>query len=119
MFLGIMDTERTIGKIVVEALDTKNFDDIYLKDVIIDECNKSSYRIQTKNYPNVCDDDIKIDENVLSINGNKNSFDVEDNNILIVNSTLIETDDEFMGFVCTKKEDIIFNEFLNITLLRL
>lgn len=107
LLLGIMDTERTIGKIVVEALDTKNFDDIYLKDVIIDACNKSSYRIQAKNYPNVCDDDIKIDENVLSINGNKNSFDVEDNNILIVNSTLIETDDEFMGFACTKKEDII------------
>ena len=105
--MGIMETERTIGKIVVEALDTKNFDDIYLKDVIIDACNKSSYRIQAKNYPNVCDDDIKIDENILSINGNKNSFDVEDNNILIVNSTLIETDDEFMGFACTKKEDII------------
>ena len=64
LFLGIMDTERTIGEIVVEAVDTKNFDDIYLKDVIIGECNKSSYRIQVKNYPGTCDDDIKIKGNV-------------------------------------------------------
>ena len=107
LFLGIMDTERTIGEIVVEAVDTKNFDDIYLKDAIIGECNKSSYRIQVKNYPGTCDDDIKIKGNVLSINGNKNSFDTEDNNILIVNSTLIETNFEFMGFACAKKDNII------------
>ena len=107
LFLGIMDTERTIGEIVVEAVDTKNFDDIYLKDVIIGECNKSSYRIQVKNYPGTCDDDIKIKGNVLSINGNKNSFDTEDNNILIVNSTLIETNSEFMGLACAKRDNII------------
>ena len=107
LFLGIMDTERNIGKIIVEAIDTKNFDDIYLKDVITNDCKKEAYRIQVKNYPNVSENDIKIDDNVLRINGNKNSFDIEDNNILIVNSTLIETDDEFMGFACTKKENII------------
>lgn len=93
LFLGIMDTERNIGKIIVEAIDTKNFDDIYLKDVITNDCKKEAYRIQVKNYPNVSENDIKIDDNVLRINGNKNSFDIEDNNILIVNSTLIETDD--------------------------
>jgi len=107
LLLGIMDTERTIGEIVVEAVDTKNFDDIYLKDVVIGECNKSSYRIQVKNYPGTCDDDIKIKGNVLSINGNKNSFDTEDNNILIVNSTLIETNSEFMGLACAKRDNII------------
>lgn len=106
LFLGLMDTERTIGKIIVEALDTKNFDDTYLKDVIIDTCQKESYRIQVKNYPNVSDESIKIDNNVLSINGNKNSFDEADNNVLVVNSALIETDDEFMGFACVRKENI-------------
>lgn len=106
LFLGLMDTERTIGKIIVEALDTKNFDDIYLKDVIIDTCKKESYRIQVKNYPNVSDESIKIDNNVLNINGNKNSFDEADNNVLVVNSALIETDDEFMGFPCVRKENI-------------
>lgn len=106
LFLGLMDTERTIGKIIVEALDTKNFDDIYLKDVIIDTCKKESYRIQVKNYPNVSDESIKIDNNVLNINGNKNSFDEADNNVLVVNSALIETDDEFMGFACVRKENI-------------
>lgn len=67
---------------------------------------KESYRIQVKNYPNVSDESIKIDNNVLSINGNKNSFDEADNNVLVVNSALIETDDEFMGFACVRKENI-------------
>lgn len=107
LLLGIMDTERTIGKIVVEAVDTKNFDDIYLRDVMIDKCNKLSYRIQAKNYPNTSIDSIKVNGNVLKINGNENSFDTEDNNILIVNSTLIETNCEFMGFACIKKDNII------------
>lgn len=106
LFLGIMDTERSIGKIIVEALDTKNFDDIYLKDVMIDIGKKESYRVQVKNYPNVSDESIKIDNNVLHINGNKNSFDEADNNVLVVNSTLIETNDEFMGFACVRRENI-------------
>lgn len=31
LFLAIMDTERRISKIELEALDTKNFDDIYVE----------------------------------------------------------------------------------------
>lgn len=103
LFLAIMDTERNIEKIIVEATDTQNFDDIYIHDGI----NDKSYRIQVKNYPGTSIDHITIGENELNIKGNKNAFDKADNNILIVNTTLIETNDEFMGLACTKKEGVI------------
>ena len=43
-FLGVMDSERNIEKIVVEALDTKQFDDLYL---VFSDGKK--YRLQIKN----------------------------------------------------------------------
>lgn len=107
LFLSVMDTERNIGKIIVEALDTKNFDDIYIQDVICKDKEKKSYRIQVKNYPDASMDNIKIDGSVLNINGNKNEFDTNDNNILIVNSSSIETNGYFMGFECTELDNLI------------
>ena len=107
LFLSVMDTERNIGKIIVEALDTKNFDDIYIQDVICKDKEKKSYRIQVKNYSDVSMDNIKIDGSVLNINGNKNEFDANDNNILIVNSSSIETNGYFMGFECTELDNLI------------
>ena len=50
LFLALMDTERKISKITVEALDTKNFDDIYLENVETDGGEQVCYRIQVKNY---------------------------------------------------------------------
>ena len=78
MFLALMDTERQISKIEVESLDTKNFDDMYMETV---EENKSSYRVQIKNYP--------------------------DTNVLVVNTDKIVIDDKFMGLSCTRINDIV------------
>lgn len=107
LFLAIMDTERNISKITVEALDTKNFDDIYLQEVKCRKEKNIDYRIQAKNYIDTRLEDIEIDGDVLTIKGNHNNYEPSDNNILIVNTSLIETDDEFMGFACTKVNDII------------
>ena len=107
LFLAFMDTERKISKIVVETLDTKNFDDIFLEDVQCGGTDSKEYRIQVKNYPCVGLKDIKISKNVLSICGNRNEFEPTDNNVFVINTARIETDDSFMGLPCTKMEDII------------
>lgn len=107
LFLAIMDTQRNIAKIEVETLDTKNFDDLYIEYLPDMESKGSAYRIQVKNYPGTSLADIAIYGNTLSIKGNSNEFDPNDCNILVVNTTLIETDDIFMGLNCTKLNDII------------
>lgn len=107
LFLALMDTERKISKIIVEALDTKNFDDIFIEGTCCEETYSKDYRIQVKNYPGTELKDISISNNILNISGNKNEFDSVDNNILVINTALIETNDSFMGLACTKMDNII------------
>lgn len=107
LFLSIMDTERSIAKITVEALNTKNFDDIYLECVSDGEVPGKTYRIQAKNYPDTTIEDISITEHILSIKGNDNEFSPSDNNILIVNTTQIAGTESFMGLSCRKLKSII------------
>lgn len=102
-----MDTERSILKIEVEALDTENFDDMYFECISNGDQKGSSYRVQAKNYPDTSLQDIVISNNVMTIKGNNNEFVPMDNNVLIVNTTLIGTTDTFMGFPCTKLNNII------------
>lgn len=101
LFLAKMDTERTIKRIESEAITPGQFDDLYVED---DSC---SYRIQIKNYPNTELRDIKILENTLTIKSNKNTFCPSDNNVLIVNSSLIETNTSFMGFNAIDVDGIV------------
>ncbi len=107
LFLSIMDTERNIFKIEVEALDTKNFDDMYFECISDGEQNEVSYRVQAKNYPDSSIEDIVISNNIVTIKGNSNEFVPSDNNVLIVNTTRICATDTFMGFRCVKLNNII------------
>ncbi|MEG0273356.1 MAG: AAA family ATPase [Hydrogenoanaerobacterium sp.] len=107
LFLAIMDTERNISKIEVEALDTKHFDDMYFECMPNGEQDGLSYRVQAKNYHNTSIDDIKVNKNIVAIKGNNNEFVLTDNNILIVNTERIATTDVFMGLSCIKLKNII------------
>lgn len=102
LFLALMDTERRISKITVEATDTKHFDDLYLEEV-----TQKSYRIQVKNYPGTTLSDIRVKDNCVTVKKNKNDYVSTDNNILVVNSNLIETTSDFMGLPCTQKDNVI------------
>lgn len=106
LFLSIMDTERRIAKITAEALNTKNFDDIYLECIPDGEVAGKTYRIQVKNYPDTTVDDITITEHSLSIKGNRNEFIPADNNILIINTARIAGTEAFMGLPCIKLKSI-------------
>ena len=55
--------------------------------------NKSSYRIQIKNYPDTFIGDIKIENSKVIIKDNVNEYDDADRNIFIVNTDKIVTDD--------------------------
>lgn len=106
LLLALMDTERKINKIEIESIDTKNFDDIYI------ECDNNceflpSYRFQIKNYPHTKLDDITITESAVSVKGNQNSYEKRDNNILVINTDKIPTDDSFMGLPSTIQKGII------------
>lgn len=107
LFLALMDTERVINKITVEALDTMNFDDIYIQTTQNKDINKDSYRIQVKNYVDTKLEDINIFNDKLIIKGNANKYDPNDSNVLVVNTLGIETNDTFMGMNCIRKKDII------------
>lgn len=107
LFLSIMDTERNISKIEIESLDTKNFDDMYFQCISSKEQSGLSYRVQAKNYPDTSVEDIAIDDNIITIKGNKNEFVPTDNNILVVNTTRICTTDIFMGLNCVNLNNII------------
>lgn len=102
LFFAKMDTEREIRKIVAEAPKTKQFDDLY-----IELNNNNKYRIQIKNYSGTTLDDITITENVLIIRGNRNQYEQEDNNILIVKTDQIVTNGKFMGLDSTEKDGIV------------
>ena len=106
LLLAKMDTERKIVKIVSEALDTKNFDDIY-----IELSDDIKYRIQVKNYVGIGLSDIYVDteSNIVTIGTNHNKYDPVDNNILVFNSDINEScmDSTFMDIPAIKRKDII------------
>ncbi len=107
LFLAIMDAERNISSIVVEATDTKHFDDLYIKGVCCETAKSESYRVQVKNYPGTTLSDIVVTDTCVSIKNNKNDYLKTDNNILVLNTNLIETDSTFMGLPCTRKGEIV------------
>lgn len=106
LFLSIMDTERNISKIIVEATDTKHFDDIYFESMHSSERAGLMYRIQVKNYPDTSIEDIVVSNDILTIKENKNAFLLTDNNVLIVNTERIQTNDTFMGLNCVLLDSI-------------
>lgn len=107
LFLALMDTERKISKITVEAIDTKHFDDLYLEEVLCENSKRKSYRIQVKNYPGTTMADVIVTNNCVTVKNNKNDYAISDNNILVINSNLIETTSTFMGLPCAQKDNII------------
>ena len=107
LFLALMDTERKISKITVEATDTKHFDDVYLEEVLCEDSKRKSYRIQVKNYPGTTLSDVIVTDNYVTVKNNKNDYAALDNNILVINSNLIKTTSTFMGLPCTQKDNII------------
>ncbi|MEQ6205378.1 hypothetical protein [Enterococcus mundtii] len=99
-FAVLMDVDRKISEIEAENIVNHQFDDLRII------MNNDEYHVQIKNYPNVQLHDINISNDVLTIKNNKNKFNPENKNIVVVNSNAIETDTEIFGFDCIKIDDI-------------
>ena len=91
LFLAKMDVENEIICMENEAVDAKNFDDLYIKK------NDISYRVQIKNYKDAKIEDISITDHIFTICQNNNEYDPLENNIVVINTKLIETNTKFMG----------------------
>ena len=105
LLLAKMDTEREIVKIISEATDTKNFDDAY-----VELESGIKFRIQVKNYEGVRLKDIQVDSNnhIVSIKGNQNKYDSEDNNIFVIKADIkMACDDEWLGIPAIKMKDLL------------
>lgn len=102
LFLAKMDIEHKISKMESEAIGTKQFDDVYIELV-----DGKKYRIQAKNYPNTTIDDIAVTDHFVTVSGNQNAYEKNDNNVLFVNTGKISTNTEFMGFPATIKNGIV------------
>lgn len=101
LFFAKMDTERKIKRIEAESQGTKQFDDLY-----VEMEDGTRYRIQIKNYPQAELDDINITDHFVYIQGNKNEYDPNDNNILVVKSDHINPNEFFMDLPAIKKSGI-------------
>ena len=91
LFLSKMDTDRSITRIESESITTAQFDDLYI------ENNKIKYRVQVKNYKGTTIEDIKVSDRIFTIGTNQNKYNPEDNNVVVINTSSIETNIKFMG----------------------
>ena len=105
LLLAKMDTEREIVKIISEATDTKNFDDIYVK-----LFSGKQYRFQVKNYTDVKLTDIRVDPaaHVVKIKSNQNEYNPADNNIFVLNADFeVSCDNKFLGIPAIQIDGIM------------
>ncbi|HAC0715867.1 TPA_asm: hypothetical protein GYZ54_15270, partial [Listeria monocytogenes] len=93
-FVALMDTKRDISEIEAENIVNHQFDDLRV-------VRDMEYFFQIKNYPKVTIDDIKIDDKNITILGNKNTYDANNNNVIVVNSENIIPTTEFWGLRAT------------------
>lgn len=93
-FVALMDTKRDISEIEAENIVNHQFDDLRV-------VRDMEYFFQIKNYPKVTIDDIKIDDKNITISGDKNTYDANNNNVIVVNSENIIPTTEFWGLRAT------------------
>lgn len=107
LLISVMDVSRNIEYIEAEIGDEvdHNFDDSYIK------TPDSEFFFQIKNIKSkramIKKEDITIEENHISISGQKKiNFDPNKNNILIINTDKIETNTEILDFDALLLNDI-------------
>ncbi|MFC5048267.1 hypothetical protein ACFSTE_02480 [Aquimarina hainanensis] len=100
LFLALMDVERFISTIEIEAKTPDNFDDLIV-------CTKSkTYHFQIKDFNNVTLEDLEIEGDTISINGKEHKLSTK-HNVLFFNTIKIKQNDNFLGFPSYKFEDNI------------
>ena len=82
LLLSIMDVERNISKIKIEAKTTDNFDDLIIT------TNSESFHFQIKDFEKVSIEDLKIQNNVIIIKGKPHKLSSKKNVIFFKNISI-------------------------------
>ncbi|SNR33966.1 hypothetical protein [Lutibacter flavus] len=91
LLLSIMDVERNISKIEIEAKTTDNFDDLIIT------TNSDSFQFQIKDFEDVSLENLKIKNNEIFIKGNPHKLSAKHNVIFFKNIT-IKSNEKILEF---------------------
>lgn len=91
LLLTIMDVDRKINKLEIEAATTDNFDDLIVF------TDSESFQLQIKDFENISLQDLKIEGNEISIKAKKHKLS-NHQNIIFFKHISINPNDTFLGF---------------------
>jgi hypothetical protein len=93
-FLTLMDVEREIKKLTIEANVDHNFDDLYI------ETRDKKFYCQMKDYLDIKLTDITIKNGIISIKGSPHTLST-DINVIFIKDINIKSTDNIFGIPCT------------------
>jgi hypothetical protein len=101
LFMSLMDTDRKISSLEIEATTLTNFDDMVVNE------SGLNYWIQVKNYPDTQLEDIEVLSEKVRIKTNYSQYDSQLNNVVIINTDKIASDGTtIFGLQAVKVGDI-------------
>lgn len=101
LFLSMMDVERKIDKIEIEAKINNDFDDIVVF------TNNKSYNFQIKDFKDITLNDFIINEKSISIKGKTHKIPFN-NTIIFIKEISIPINCKIFGIDCYKKDGVYF-----------
>lgn len=101
LFLSMMDVERKIAKIEIEADVNNNFDDIVVF------TNNKSYYFQIKDFEEITLNDIRINNKSISIKGKEHILP-SSNTVIFIKKISITSNCKILGIECFKKDGVYF-----------
>lgn len=101
LLLSIMDVERNILKLEIEAKTDDDFDDLILT------TSSASFQLQVKDFSDVSIDDLKIEDNIMFIKGKAHMLSTNQS-IIFFNKIDIPPNEKFLNFPCYKFSENIF-----------
>src|SRR5690606_13241475 len=103
LLLSLMDVERNISKIEIEAKTTDNFDDLVIT------TNSTVIQLQIKDFENIKLDDLKIQDNQVLMKGHKPLELSSKKNIIFFRSIIpFKSNDKVLNFPSFKLANNIF-----------
>ena len=91
LLLSLMDVERNISKIEIEAKTTDNFDDLVIT------TNSEAIQFQIKDFENIKFDDLKIQDNKVLMKGHKPLELSSKQNIIFFRNISFESNEELLN----------------------
>lgn len=99
-FTSLMDVERKINSVSIEAKVDNKFDDVLL------HCDSSEFYFQIKDFDNISLNDFRLENDILKIKGSKHKLS-SGTNIIICSDIEIQVNSEIFGFPAMNCDDYL------------